>query len=206
MAAGKTMANMPDQEVEQLVLDQLDRDPANRQGVRVVRHNIIQRTGKILKRDFVSNTMHVHNEQGFDERNPSARKIPRVKKTPIGIHERWSADGHDKLYKIRFPIYAIVDDATGKWLGAWVVPSNCTNEVVAYLYLCTVEKYGGKHVLGLLCSPALIFHPGIPLQTSTDCRSETTAMYGFAQALRSVNLLIDDMYLTAFSPKPNLSS
>ena len=30
------------------------------------------------------------------------KKIPQVKKNPIGIHERWTGDGHDKLklYKI----------------------------------------------------------------------------------------------------------
>ncbi len=64
-------------------------------------------------------------------------------KVPIGIHDRWSADGHDKLNHIGFPIWAIVDDATGKWLGAWVVPSNRTALIVAYLFLCTVERYGG---------------------------------------------------------------
>ena len=39
------------------------------------------------------------------------KRIHCVKKYPIGIHQRWSADGHDKLYKIGFPIWAIVDDA-----------------------------------------------------------------------------------------------
>ena len=36
----------------------------------------------------------------------------------VGIHQRWSADGHDKLYKILgFPIWAIVDDAISKMAG-----------------------------------------------------------------------------------------
>jgi hypothetical protein len=87
--------------------------------------------------------MHTYDLEGFEQHEPTARKINCVPKFPIGIHERWAADGHDKLYKIGFPIYAIVDDATGKWLGAWVVPSNRVGEVVAYLVLLTVEKYGG---------------------------------------------------------------
>ena len=47
-------------------------------------------------------------------------------------------------YCIKFPIWAIVDDATSKWLDAWIVPSNPMGEVIRYLFLCLVEKYGGK--------------------------------------------------------------
>ena len=94
--------------------------------------------------------MHTHDSEAFATREPTAKRIHRVKKHPIGIHQRWSADGHDKLYKIGFPIWAIVDDATSKWLGAWVVPSNRMGNVVAYLWLCAVEKYGGKRILVLI--------------------------------------------------------
>jgi hypothetical protein len=90
--------------------------------------------------------MHIHDNDAFDEREPAAKRVFRVPKYPIGIHERWSGDGHDKLYKIGFPVWAMVDDATGKWLGAWVVPSNRMGEIVAYLFLCLVEKYEGKFV------------------------------------------------------------
>ena len=41
----------------------------------------------------------------------------------------------------------MVDDATGKWLGAWAVPSNRMGEIVAYLFLSLVEKFGGMSVL-----------------------------------------------------------
>lgn len=88
--------------------------------------------------------MHTHDKSAFDSREPDAKRVNRVPKHPIGIHERWAGDGHDKLYKIGFPIWAMVDDATGKWLGAWVVPSNRMGEVVAYLFLCLVEKYKGQ--------------------------------------------------------------
>ena len=68
--------------------------------------------------DFISAVMHTHDREAFATREPTAKLIRCVKKHPIGIHQRWSADGHDKLYKIGFPIWAIVDDATSKWLGA----------------------------------------------------------------------------------------
>lgn len=55
-------------------------------------------------RKFVSDIMHLHDEQGFAERDPYSKRINRVPKHPIGIHERWSGDGHDKLYKIGYPI------------------------------------------------------------------------------------------------------
>ncbi len=49
-----------------------------------------------------------------------------------------------KLYKIGFQIYGIVDDATGRSLGAWVLPSNRLGFSIAYCFLCVVEKYGSK--------------------------------------------------------------
>jgi len=90
--------------------------------------------------------MHTHDSDAFAAHEPTAKHVFRIKKYPIGIHARWATDGHDKLYKIGFPIWAIIEDATGKWLGGWAVPSNWTGNIVAYLWLCTVEKYGGKCV------------------------------------------------------------
>ena len=60
-----------------------------------------------------------------------------------GINYRWAADGHDKLKKIGFPIWAVVDDATGKWLGAWVVPCNRMSDIIGYLFLDLVETMRG---------------------------------------------------------------
>lgn len=140
-----------------------------------------------ITRKFVSDIMHLHDNDAFADREPDAKKIFRTPKHPIGIHERWAGDGHDKLYKIGFPIWAMVDDATGKWLGAWVVPSNLMGEIVAYLFLCLVEKFGGKYL-------SLFTHKnrndvllGMPLQSSTDCGSETTLLYALANALRYVS-------------------
>lgn len=137
------MKKISEKEAEQLVLDQMDEDPNRALGVRNIQHKIAMSSGQHIKRDFVSEVMHTHDHSGFEKRDPSSKKIMRSKKVPIGIHERWSADGHDKLYRIGFPIWAIVDDATGKWLGAWVVPSNRMGHIVAYLFLCAVERYGG---------------------------------------------------------------
>ena len=42
------------------------------------------------------------------------QKIHHEPKVPIGINEWWSADGNDELYGIGFPVWAIVNNATGQ--------------------------------------------------------------------------------------------
>ena len=61
--------------------------------------------------------------------------------------------------------------------------------IVAYLWLCTVEKYGGKCVavtsFALLTpTPITITITGMSLQFSTDCGAETTVVYGYVNAFR----------------------
>lgn len=136
--------------------------------------------------------MKTHAPDGFEKRNPSARQIIRSPKVPIGIHDRWSCDGHDKLYKIGFPAYGFVDDATGKWLYGKIVPSNRFGTIVGYLFLCCVEEYGGEF---LITSPwhytyimLLTRMLGIPSQVTSDCGSETTLTYGLQNTLRFVAL------------------
>jgi len=149
----------------------------------------------------VTEVMHMHDSEAFAGREPTAKRVNRVKKYPIGIHARWAADGHDKLYKIGFPIWAIIEDATAKWLGGWVVPSNRTGNIVAYLWLCTVEKYGGECVTTALFVSLTTYILGIPLQFSTDCGSETTVVYGYVNAFRSVYITpFHDFLLTNQSP------
>ena len=144
-----TTQSIPQQEAEQLVLDQMDKDSSRRQGVRTVQARIAFDAQTHLTRDFVASVMHIHDEEGFAHRDPSSKKILRVKKNPIGIHERWAGDGHDKLYRIGFPIWAVVDDATSRWLDAWVVPSNRMGHIIGYLFLCLVEKFGGWFIFSL---------------------------------------------------------
>jgi hypothetical protein len=160
--SGATTKALSHQNIEQIVINQLEKDPMKHHGIRTVQHKIAHDEGihltrcpyytysfihgiepPIAVRDIVSEVMHTHAPEGFALRDPTAKKIFRVPKVPIGIHERWAGDGHDKLYKIGFPIWAVVDDATGKWLGAWVVPSNRMAKIIAYLFLCLVEKYEG---------------------------------------------------------------
>jgi hypothetical protein len=135
----KTMKMLDPKEAEQLVLDEMDNDAARHQG-RTIRHKIAMRTGQHLLRDYVTDTMRTHDAAGFIKRDPTAKRIHREPKVPLGINERWSADGHDKLNGIGFPVWAIVDDAVGRWLGIWVVPSNRLGHIIAYLYLEAVEN------------------------------------------------------------------
>lgn len=128
----------------QLILDELDDDPSCHHGVDNIRYRIAFKHGVHLTRDFISNVMHAQDPGGFDLREPTAKKVHRSVKAPIGIHERWSGDGHDKLYSIGFPIWAVVDDATGKWLGGWVVLSNRIGRIIGYLFLRLVWTYGGE--------------------------------------------------------------
>ncbi|EGO29471.1 hypothetical protein SERLADRAFT_365490 [Serpula lacrymans var. lacrymans S7.9] len=82
-------------------------------------------------------------------------------------HHEWSRDGHDKLTNIGFPTWGVRDKWSGKWLGLSVVPNNRLKDAIAYFYLSTIESVGG-----------------MPLQMTTDCGSETTQVFGLANALR----------------------
>ncbi|THU96679.1 hypothetical protein K435DRAFT_858310 [Dendrothele bispora CBS 962.96] len=165
----KTMDETGTAQATQMILNELSNDPSQRAGVRTIQAKVAYSSAVHLPRHLVSDVMHTHAIEGFDKREPATKKINRTPKVPLGIHHRWAGDGHDKLYKIGFPIWAIVDDATGKYLDAWVVPSNRMADIVAYCFLLLVEKYGG-----------------IPIQFTTDCGSETTALYGLINALREI--------------------
>ena len=89
--------------------------------------------------DFVTATMHTYDPEGFAKQNPTAKCIHHEPKVPLGINERWSVDGHDKLNSIGIPLYAFVDDGG----CVWVLPSNRFGNVIAYLYLKAVEEAGG---------------------------------------------------------------
>lgn len=147
LGGASNLKTIPKADAEQLVLDQLDLDPAGHAGPRTIRHRIAAREQEHLPRAFVDQVMKTHAPDGFEKRNPSARRIMRFPKVPVGIHERWSCDGHDKLYKIGFPAYGFVDDATGKWLYGQIVPSNRFGVIIGYLFLCCVEKFGGKFLI-----------------------------------------------------------
>jgi len=89
--------------------------------------------------------MHVQDPDGFRIRESSAgKKVFRVALVSIGPHHEWSADGHDKLSKLGFPIWGVRDKWSGKWLGLWVVPNNRLKVAIGYLYLSLVKKLGGE--------------------------------------------------------------
>ncbi|KAJ8579873.1 hypothetical protein M405DRAFT_869891 [Rhizopogon salebrosus TDB-379] len=179
LGSSQLTRSLPDSTKRQLVLDQLAQDPLHRRGPRLVREAIVADTGNLLTREYMMNEMRQHEPDGFAQREPSRKKISRQPLVSLGPHHQWSGDGHDKLSKIGFPIWAIRDQWSGKWLGMWVVPNNHLKTTIAYLYLSLVYKIGG-----------------MPLQTTTDCGSETTEVYGFANALReifSLNLSTDEL-------------
>lgn len=143
----KTMKILDPKEAEQLVLDEMDNDATRHQGPRTIRHKIAMRMGQHLPCDYITDTMHTHDAAGFIKRDPTAKRIHCEPKVPLGINEWWSADGHDKLNGIGFPVWAIVDDAVGRWLGIWVVPSNHLGHIIAYLYLQAVENVGVPQIV-----------------------------------------------------------
>jgi hypothetical protein len=181
---------MPDQEKVQLIINELDKDMSGSRGLDNIKARLAF-LGVHLTRDFISDVMHEFEAEGFDHREPGAKKILRIAKNPVGIHERWAGDGHDKLYSIGFPIWAVVDDATSKWLGAWIVPSNRMGNIIGYLFLTLVEKYGGTFSSFDTSSGYIQTHYlmlGVPLQFTTDCGSETTQLFGLVSALRYVHV------------------
>lgn len=80
---------------------------------------------------------------GFDIRWPEQKKIDRKPIVSIGPNEQWSADGHDKLKQIGFPIYGFRDVWSANWLKAWVVPDNRLQLIIAYLLLWLIWYLGG---------------------------------------------------------------
>ncbi|KAL1938193.1 hypothetical protein VTO73DRAFT_11837 [Trametes versicolor] len=145
----------------------MSKHPTRGVGPRRLKEQIAEDTGVHLTRDYISQEMHMLDPDGFALRQPTSKKKHRVALVVIGPDHEWSCDGHDKLSAIGFPIWGIRDVWSGKWLGLWVVPNNRLKVVVAYLYLSLLKTVGG-----------------MPVQTTTDRGSETSTVYGFANALR----------------------
>lgn len=100
--------------------------------------------------DYIAAEMRAQDPDGFEHRAPTAKKIHREPLSVLGPNHEWSGDGHDKLAKIGFPIWAVRDVWSGKWLGLWVVPNNRLKCAIGYLYLSLVHDMGGA-------SPSRIF-------------------------------------------------
>ncbi|KAF8592319.1 hypothetical protein K439DRAFT_1643785 [Ramaria rubella] len=160
------------------------KDPTRRLGPRATREHISHNVGVHLTREFVEMEMRLQDPKGFAIRDPTSKKVNRVALEVLGPHYEWSADGHDKLSVIGFPVWGVRDVWSGSWLGLWVVLNNRIGFAVAYLYLSLVEELGGKHCSVMYCMPATNPHSRHANSTTTDCGSETTVLYGFATALR----------------------
>ncbi|CAK5279044.1 unnamed protein product [Mycena citricolor] len=167
-----TERKLSPQQVEQLVVDELNKDPSDMAGVNTIWHRIAFNAHVILKRDTVDHWMHIHRPEGFLKRDPTAKKISRQPKPMmLGPDERWSGDGHDKVNKYGFGIWMMVDEATLFILGAYLVPNNRLGNVIAWIFLDLVQRY-----------------KGVPKQTATDCGSKTTMLYGIVNAIRETML------------------
>jgi len=97
---------------------QLDKDLAKQQGVGTIKARIAFHQSVHLSCDDVRHVMLQHEPEEFERRDPGAKRIPRNLAVLIGIHERLSGDGHDKLYKIGFPIWAVLDFGSGMYLAS----------------------------------------------------------------------------------------
>ena len=123
--------------------------------------------------------MRLQDPEGFSIQDPTAKKVCQVPLAVLGPHYEWSGDRHDKLASIDFPIWVMRDMWPGKWLDIWVLPNNWLKAAIAYL-----EELGGELVLSLcLCIGIHLHTIGMPVQSTTECGSETTELYGVATAL-----------------------
>lgn len=94
--------------------------------------------------EYTRNAMHLQDPTGAAAREPTAKKVHKAQLVALGPHHEWSADGHDKLSALGFPIWGIRDKWTGQWLCLRVVPNNRLRDSMAYLYLEVIHKLGGK--------------------------------------------------------------
>ncbi|KAG1741481.1 uncharacterized protein EDB91DRAFT_1237141 [Suillus paluster] len=173
LGSAQSTHSLPGPTKRQLVLNQLAQDPLHCRGPRLVCEAIMADTGHLLTRQYVTDKMRYHKPDGFTQWEPLKKKVSRQPLVSLGPHHQWSGDGHNKLSKIGFPIWAIRDQWSRKWLGMWVVPNNRLRTSIAYLYLSLIYETGG-----------------MPLQMTTNCGSETTKVYGFTTALSVHNITI----------------
>ncbi|KAH6885542.1 hypothetical protein BKA70DRAFT_1337741 [Coprinopsis sp. MPI-PUGE-AT-0042] len=165
-ASTSNTRDTPAEKKRQLVLDAMSADPAGRMGPATIRQNIRQDTHQHLTFKCVTSEMRDAHPEGFAARDPTAKKMTRTPLFSAGPHAEWSMDGHDKFKDVGFAIWGLRDKWSRKWLGLWVVPCNRTLEIVAYCYLTAILEARGR-----------------PTQGTTDCGSETTLIYGLANAL-----------------------
>ncbi|KAJ7156369.1 hypothetical protein C8R46DRAFT_1226589 [Mycena filopes] len=135
---------MPNSDKTQIILDELAKDPLQTRGPCVVKE-ALDLVGHKISRDYISAIMHDFEAEGFEKRQPHAKKaLERTPLTSVGPDEEWSVDGHDKLDVAGFGIYGIRDKWGKRYHHYRVVPSNWYAAVVGVLYLECVKKRGGE--------------------------------------------------------------
>ncbi|KAI0757903.1 hypothetical protein BC629DRAFT_1261007, partial [Irpex lacteus] len=74
-----TAKTMPLEEAEQLILDELGRDPSKHSGVKnlKIQHKVAFNTGRHIAKHIVSDVMHAHDPEGFSQREPTSKKNRR---------------------------------------------------------------------------------------------------------------------------------
>ncbi|KAE9403058.1 hypothetical protein BT96DRAFT_990700 [Gymnopus androsaceus JB14] len=113
---------MPELDKQQLVIDEMAKDPNSKWGAWTIKECLLLGQSVHLTRDFIEKTMHEEQPQGFELHEPMVKKIKQSVLVCLGPHHEWSGDGHDKLLAIGFPIWG---------------------ESIGYLFLKLVHEYGG---------------------------------------------------------------
>ncbi|KAH9838971.1 uncharacterized protein C8Q71DRAFT_746953 [Rhodofomes roseus] len=159
---------LPETEQTQLVVDEMERDPANANGPRWVKSTLALK-GVHIPRSTVDRVMHAYAPQGFVDRHPLSRRktLVRTPLTSVGPDEEWLIDGHDKLAHAGFGIYGIVDKWGGGKLQFNVLPSNRKAKACLVVYLRCAKERGG-----------------VPVQVTSDHGSETGDIFAHQTALR----------------------
>ena len=81
-------------------------------------------------------------------RRPGAQKVHKRGLHSIGPDEEWSVDGHDKLVNsMGVGVWGVVDKFSRYILAHYAVPNNWLADVTLALYLLTIKKAGGKHIV-----------------------------------------------------------
>ncbi|EIN05883.1 hypothetical protein PUNSTDRAFT_46699 [Punctularia strigosozonata HHB-11173 SS5] len=159
-----TIKTMSDFQVNQLVANELDKDPSSHAGPATIKARLSYNEAIHIPCDHIKASMYQLAPEGFTHRDLNSKMIPCVPIVPLGINERWSWDRHDKLNKIGFQstLSSTLQQESGLMLGLFLV---IEWEIQLATYFSAVLN---------------------TTKNTTDCGSETTIMYGLVNALREI--------------------
>ncbi|KAG6907095.1 hypothetical protein DXG01_010544 [Tephrocybe rancida] len=158
----------------QAVLDQVAKDPAQRNGVGAI-GTFLSTDGMPLPRDFIRDVLSEHAPEGLALRFPGVRGIKRKPLDAIGPFHQDHSDGHDKLNaqalrmgEVCLPIYGIKDQYTSFVKHLVTVPNNRLATTIGHVHLDCIDKY-----------------QAIPITSIVDQGSELGYFYANQTALRT---------------------